>query len=223
MKRIICALLLVLALALSLAACGKKQPTGDPSVQPPIEQPDGPDTPDTPVLSEAEQSLADLRSTVKSEGASLGCALLGSTYGSDAIDLHALLEDNGYAARYPFLLDLPAELTVCTGGWDIYCIVPADEDARVTVNEFGWPSWDAEGPVVGEILWESGSGMPLCIAANVSDIVPDTQITVTTSDSASVIYQPSLSGRDGTLAVSDDGTVYDFSCYDLLGITPEAD
>ena len=48
MKRIICALLLVLALALSLAACGKKQPTGDPSAQPPIEQPDGPDTPDTP-------------------------------------------------------------------------------------------------------------------------------------------------------------------------------
>ena len=100
MKRILCALLSALLL-LTLTACGGKKPTEDPSVQPPIEQPDGPDTPDTPappVLSEAEQSLADLRSTIKSEGASLGCALLGSTYGSDAIDLRALLKENGWAA-----------------------------------------------------------------------------------------------------------------------------
>ena len=81
--------------------------------------------------------------------------------GHDLYDLHALLEDNGYAARYPFLLDLPSKLAVSTGGWEIYCIVPADEDVSITVNEFGWPSWDAEGPVAGEVLWESGSGTPL--------------------------------------------------------------
>ena len=216
MKRILCALLLVLALTLSLAACGKKQPTGDPSAQPPIEQPDGPDTPDTPappVLSEAEQSLADLREAIKAEGAALGCALLGSTYGSDAIDLRALLKENGWAARYPFLLDLPSELTVSTGGWEIYCIVPADEGASITVNEFGWPSWDAEEPVVGGVLWESRSGIPFCMAANVSDIMPDTQITLTAADGTSVTYQPFLSLRDGSLAVPEDGTVYDFTVY----------
>ena len=131
----------------------------------------------------------------------------------DALDLHALLEDNGYAARYPFLLDLPSKLAVSTGGWEIYCIVPADEDVSITVNEFGWPSWDAEGPVAGEVLWESGSGTPLCIAANVSDIMPDTQITVTAADGTAVIYQPFLSLRDGSLAVPEDGTVYDFTVY----------
>ena len=209
MKRILCALLSALLL-LTLTACGGKKPAEDPTAQPPVEQPD---TPDTPAPSEAEQSLADLRETIRAAGAVLGCAYLGATYGNDALDLHALLEDNGYAARYPFLLDLPSKLAVSTGGWEIYCIVPADEDVSITVNEFGWPSWDAEGPVAGEVLWESGSGTPLCIAANVSDIMPDTQITVTAADGTAIIYQPFLSLRDGSLAVPEDGTVYDFTVY----------
>ena len=85
--------------------------------------------------------------------------------------------------------------------------------AKITVNEFGWPSWDAEGPVAGEVLWESGSGTPLCIAANVSDIMPDTQVTVTAADGTAITYQPFLSLRDGSLAVPEDGTVYDFTVY----------
>lgn len=212
MKRILCALLSALLL-LTLTACGGKKPAEDPSVQPPVEQPDTPDTPDPPAPSEAEQSLADLRETIRAAGAVLGCAYLGSTNGNDALDLHALLEDNGYAARYPFLLDLPSKLAVSTGGWDIYCIVPADENADVAVNEYGWLTEGAELPEAGEVLWESGSGTPLCIAANVSDIMPDTQITVTAADGTAIIYQPFLSLRDGSLAVPEDGTVYDFTVY----------
>lgn len=212
MKRILCALLSALLL-LTLTACGGKRSAEDPSVQPPVEQPD---TPILPIpLRRARRSSRSPTCARPSapRGAVLGCAYLGATYGNDALDLHALLEDNGYAARYPFLLDLPSKLAVSTGGWEIYCIVPADEDVSITVNEFGWPSWDAEGPVAGEVLWESGSGTPLCIAANVSDIMPDTQVTVTAADGTAVIYQPFLSLRDGSLAVPEDGTVYDFTVY----------
>lgn len=209
MKRILCALLSALLL-LTLTACGGKKPAEDPSVQPPVEQPD---PPDSPAPSEAEQSLADLRETIRAAGAVLGCAYLGSTNGEESADLTALLEGADCLTAYPFLLDLPSKLAVSTGGWEIYCIVPADEDVSITVNEFGWPSWDAEGPVAGEVLWESGSGTPLCIAANVSDIMPDTQITVTAADGTAVIYQPFLSLRDGSLAVPEDGTVYDFTVY----------
>lgn len=209
MKRILCALLSALLL-LTLTACGGKKPVEDPSVQPPVEQPD---TPDSPAPSEAEQSLADLRETIRAAGAVLGCAYLGSTNGETDTDLTALLEGADCLTAYPFLLDLPSKLAVSTGGWEIYCIVPADEDVSITVNEFGWPSWDAEGPVAGEVLWESGSGTPLCIAANVSDIMPDTQITVTAADGTAIIYQPFLSLRDGSLAVPEDGTVYDFTVY----------
>ena len=86
MKRILCALLSALLL-LTLTACGGKKPAEDPSVQPPVEQPD---PPDSPAPSEAEQSLADLRETIRAAGAVLGCASLGATYGNDALDLHAL-------------------------------------------------------------------------------------------------------------------------------------
>lgn len=209
MKRILCALLSALLL-LTLTACGGKRSAEDPSVQPPVEQPD---TPDSPAPSEAEQPLADLRETIRAAGAVLGCAYLGSTGGEESTDLTALLEGADCLTAYPFLREIPAEQVIAPGGWDIYCIVPADEDVSITVNEFGWPSWDAEGPVAGEVLWESGSGTPLCIAANVSDIMPDTQITVTAADGTAIIYQPFLSLRDGSLAVPEDGTVYDFTVY----------
>ena len=159
MKRILCALLS--ALLLTLTACGGKKPAEDPSVQPPVEQPDTPDTPDPPAPSEAEQSLADLRETIRAAGAVLGCASLGATYGNDALDLHALLEDNGYAARYPFLLDLPSKLAVSTGGWEIYCIVPADENADVAVNEYGWLTEGAELPEAGELLYHGNGAAPV--------------------------------------------------------------
>lgn len=212
MKQTLCALLSALLL-LTLTACGGKKPVEDPSVQPPVEQPDTPDTPDPPAPSEAEQSLADLRETIRAAGAVLGCAYLGSTNGETDTDLTALLDGADCLTAYPFLREIPAEQVVAPGGWDIYCIVPADEDVSITVNEFVWPSWDAEGPVAGEVLWESGSGTPLCIAANVSDIMPDTQITVTAADGTAIIYQPFLSLRDGSLAVPEDGTVYDFTVY----------
>ena len=212
MKRILCALLSALLL-LTLTACGGKKPAEDPSVQPPVEQPDTPDTPDPPAPSEAEQSLADLRETIRAAGAALGCASLGATYGNDALDLHALLEDNGYAARYPFLLDLPSKLAVSTGGWDIYCIVPADENADVAVNEYGWLNEGAELPEAGELLYHGSGAAPVYLIANESDIMPDTQITVTAADGTAVIYQPFLSLRDGSLAVPEDGTVYDFTVY----------
>ena len=212
MKRILCALLSALLL-LTLTACGGKKPAEDPSVQPPVEQPDTPDTPDPPAPSEAEQSLADLRETIRAAGAVLGCAYLGSTNGETDTDLTALLEGADCLTAYPFLREIPVEQVVAPGGWDIYCIVPADENADVAVNEYGWLTEGAELPEAGEVLWESGSGTPLCIAANVSDIMPDTQITVTAADGTAIIYQPFLSLRDGSLAVPEDGTVYDFTVY----------
>ena len=117
MKRILCALLSALLL-LTLTACGGKKPTEDPSVQPPVEQPDTPDTPDPPAPSEAEQSLADLRETIRAAGAVLGCAYLGSTNGETDTDLTSLLEGADCLTAYPFLREIPAEQVVDPGGWD---------------------------------------------------------------------------------------------------------
>ena len=163
MKRILCALLSALLL-LTLTACGGKKPAEDPSVQPPVEQPDTPDTPDPPAPSEAEQSLADLRETIRAAGAVLGCAYLGSTNGETDTDLTALLEG-------------------------------------------------AERPEAGELLYHGNGAAPVYLIANESDIMPNTQVTVTAADGTAIIYQPFLSLRDGSLAVPEDGTVYDFTVY----------
>ena len=212
MKRILCALLSALLL-LTLTACGGKQSVEDPSVQPPVEQPDTPDTPDPPAPSEAEQSLADLRETIRAAGAVLGCAYLGSTNGETDTDLTALLEGADCLTAYPFLREIPAEQVVAPGGWDIYCIVPADENADVAVNEYGWLTEGAELPEAGELLYHGSGAAPVYLIANESDIMPNTQVTVTAADGTAVIYQPFLSLRDGSLAVPEDGTVYDFTVY----------
>ena len=204
MKRILCALLSALLL-LTLTACGGKKPAEDPSVQPPVEQPDTPDTPDLPAPSEAEQSLADLRETIRAAGAVLGCAYLGSTNGETDTDLTALLEGADCLTAYPFLREIPAEQVVAPGGWDIYCIVPADEN--------GWLTEGAELPEAGELLYHGNGAAPVYLIANESDIMPNTQVTVTAADGTAIIYQPFLSLRDGSLAVPEDGTVYDFTVY----------
>ena len=106
-----------------------------------------------------------------------------------------------------------AEQVVAPGGWDIYCIVPADENADVAVNEYGWLTEGAELPEAGELLYHGSGAAPVYLIANESDIMPNTQVTVTAADGTAVIYQPFLSLRDGSLAVPEDGTVYDFTVY----------
>ena len=207
MKRPLCALLSALLLFI-LAACGAK-PSEEPPAQPPVEQP-GEIEP--PTLTEAEQSLADLRETLREAGAVLGVAYLGSTNGSESIDLSDALSDTPYPEAYLFLRDISSDAIVTTGGWDIYCLVPADADAKLTVNEFGWLTEGAELPEAGGTLYQSESGAPVCLIANVSDIMPDTQVTVTAADGTSVTYQPFLSLMDGSVA-ADDPLVYDFTIY----------
>ena len=143
----------------------------------------------------------------------LGCAYLGSTGGEESTDLTALLEGADCLTAYPFLREIPAEQVVAPGGWDIYCIVPADENADVAVNEYGWLNEGAELPEAGELLYHGSGAAPVYLIANESDIMPNTQVTVTAADGTAVIYQPFLSLRDGSLAVPEDGTVYDFTVY----------
>ena len=186
MKRILCALLSALLL-LTLTACGNQ--------------------------SDGDSKDAARRAPPRPAGAVLGRAYLGSPHGEESADLTALLEGADCLTAYPFLREIPAEQVVAPGGWDIYCIVPADENADVAVNEYGGLTEGAELPEAGELLYHGSGAAPVYLIANESDIMPNTQVTVTAADGTAVIYQPFLSLRDGSLAVPEDGTVYDFTVY----------
>ena len=212
MKRILCALLSALLL-LTLTACGGKKPAEDPSVQPPVEQPDTPDTPDPPRrVRRSSRSPTCARPSAPRARCSAVPTSARPTARTSA-DLTALLEGADCLTAYPFLREIPAEQVVAPGGWDIYCIVPADENADVAVNEYGWLTEGAELPEAGELLYHGNGAAPVYLIANESDIMPNTQVTVTAADGTAIIYQPFLSLRDGSLAVPEDGTVYDFTVY----------
>lgn len=81
------------------------------------------------------------------------------------------------------------------------------------MNEYGWLTEGAELPEAGELLYHGSGAAPVYLIANESDIMPNTQVTVTAADGTAIIYQPFLSLRYGSLAVPEDGTVYDFTVY----------
>ena len=72
---------------------------------------------------------------------------------------------------------------------------------------------DKQLPEAGELLYHGSGAAPVYLIANESDIMPNTQVTVTAADGTAIIYQPFLSLRDGSLSVPEDGTVYDFTVY----------
>ena len=50
------------------------------------------------------------------------------------------------------------------------------------MNEYGWLTEGAELPEAGELLYHGSGAAPVYLIANESDIMPNTQVTVTAAD-----------------------------------------
>lgn len=154
---------------------------------------------------EKTDPLALLRQEIADSGSQCGVAYLGAM--PDDGDVTAWLAENGWTQTFPFLKDLKERQVVTQPGNEVYCIVPAAEDARVTVQAFD-PLYDVQD---GEVLYEAADGAPVCLRGNVSDIMSNLSVTVETADGR-VVYQPSLSLMDGTVnIIAAEGSVYDFT------------
>ena len=184
MKRRLALLLAALTLALCLTGCGG---TGTP-------------------VPEEQDALTLLRQEIADSGSLCGVAYLGNMP-QDA-DMQTWLADNGWTQTFPFLTGLTAEQVVTQDGGEVYCIVPADENAHVTVQAYD--ALDEASPF-GDTLYDSQDGAPICLRGNVSDIMSNLAVTVT-SETGVTVYRPALSLRDGTLnTIADKGSVYDFT------------
>lgn len=115
----------------------------------------------------------------------------------------------------PFLLGIPKENVIGTSG-ELYCIVPADENATVAVNAGAWN--EEEGVFeYNEVLYRSESGAPVLLLCNNTGWDPDTQVVITDS-TGTVVTWHSLRDSNGKLIpeFNENGEIMflDFSPYD---------
>lgn len=190
---------LALLLALSLTACGPE----------PRETPD-PETPTKEVATPAatDPSLTALRATLAEKNAPWGIAFLGHlAQGRTPQDL---LNETDYPTVYPFLTDITGDRVVTHEGTEVYCVVPRDADAALTVQTC--LCGEDGQPIPQETLYQ-GDGQPVILVCNVSDVLPNLLVTVTAPDGSAVSYAPCLSLCDGSVALPADSALYDLSLY----------
>lgn len=242
-KRVI-AFFLILVLMLSLCACAQKQQAGtdEPnrsadgetlSGMPDQKLPEklrpgtgGSDMQPTPTgfSAEAEQSLVWLRERMAFPQTMFGAAYLG--YVEKAGDWlsaadHAMLEE------YPFISEIDTGHTIGDDDY-LYCLVPLDENATVSVNLMRWdPKSDTEEVI--EVLYRSEVGDPLLIFAAGGDdayaYLSYIQVQIVDNAGNSCVWEPQLYTSTGHIVpcFSENGDYlsFDFTEYGWQGVPSE--
>lgn len=207
------AILLALLLTLALAACTETQSEpAEAQVTETAEAGEQPEETTEPQIGDTEDpSLTRLREEIAATGNLMGAAFLGtlSEGGQEAYD--ALVAD--WLDAYPFLAELDWGNAAVNSGMEVYCIVPRDPGSVVTVTEWIIDESNGYQGEAGQPLCETNTGAPVLMMGNISDILPNLRVTVTTPDGQSLSYSPCLSLCDGTLDRGPDEGVYDFSIY----------
>ena len=109
--------------------------------------------------------------------------------------------DSRYSAEYPTITNIPEENCVddC-GGYELYLLIPADENATVSVNEWLLTEENNFMGESGTVYYRSETGSPLLIKCNVSDIMPNVTVNIVDSNGNSVDWRPSISLKDGSVS-----------------------
>jgi len=130
------------------------------------------------------------------------------------------VEDLGMLEEFPFL-EIPKENYLPLAGGELYAVIPADDDAAITVYTGVMDETDFTVKA-DKKLAEFTGGEPVLLKCNVSEIMPNVVFEIT-ANGVMHTYSPSLSGENGQLV--ETAGVYDFSPYDVLlaGIADGAD
>ncbi len=159
------------------------------------------------------------RQIVLDEGAVCGVYYAGGSGGAgDRGSILKLLRERGVTDAFPFLEEIPDDNVVLTaGGQDLFLIVPLSADASVTVNRWIVDESSGYTGAAGEILSRNDSGQPVLLCCNVSDIMPDTVVTVTnpvSEGAGCVIFNPCLSLKNGRVSIR---TIEELGAYTSFG------
>ena len=130
------------------------------------------------------------------------CALVFLGYGQNFTEFSRSENFQNVIQRFPSLKKA-TKFDVETEGDELYYLVPRYADVVVQLHEYHLDIENME-ELVGKELYNGGA-TPLLIRCNVSDIHPNTQVTVT-RNGESLTFSPMSSawGREGLLFVSPD-------------------
>ena len=167
-------------------------------------------------------SLEELMELSAENGCICAVAFLG--YGNDiASFLKNNKEYEKFSKRFPFINEIPEEnYIVRDGGQEIYCIIPAEDNCSIAINEWICDESNGYYGELGDILYRSEYAEPMIIRCNLSDAMPDTQIIMVDNSGETLEYYPSLYMQDKTLVTPwYEPGVFDFTEYafmDFMGV-----
>ena len=117
----------------------------------------------------------------------------------------------------PFLLTIDQEHILGDEG-QLFCIVPADENATVAVNRRPWNA-ETESYEEPEVLYRSESGSPILVMCPNIDWIPDTEVVITDSSGTVATRSPHLDPDyriTGLRNEKGESMIFDFTSYDEL-------
>lgn len=114
----------------------------------------------------------------------------------------------------PFLLQIPEQNILGTDG-HLFCIVPTDENATVSVN---WSPWDETTETFGEetVLYRSETGEPILLMTTNTGWCIETEVIITDSSGEVTIWYPFIDEDNCIASLRDDNgesLYYDFTPY----------
>ena len=165
----------------------------------------------------ADASLVSLRQTMVETPQLFAVAYFGKV--QQGADIFAVMTESApqLCEDLPFLTAISADNIVGDEG-EVFCIVPADENATVAVNYREW-NWEADEFYEAEVMYRSEIGAPILVIC--PDIIykTETEIVITDSFGNTVTWCPKI---DINYIVEplcyDNGDSYfnDFTSYDEL-------
>ena len=141
----------------------------------------------------------------------------------DYAQIEEYIAETGVAEDHPFIAKTDADHFVPHIGGELFCIVPADENATITIYDYIFDEEDYTADF-GDVLYQSDDGMPVIVMGNESEYVPNFIVEITDSYGNELSYIPWLSVEtinDDEVAVGfffdEDGSME--MCYEVYGGT----
>ena len=238
-KRVI-AFLLTLVLMLSLCACAQMKqlwaeisvdgetPPGKHDKKPPEKPRPGAGGSDAQPAQagfseEAEQSLAWLRDRIDFPQTMFGAAYLGYVEEDSGGDWLSAA-DQAMLEAYPFLAEIDENHIIGSTGY-LYCIVPVDENASVSINRMQWNE-KTKTYENTEVCYRSESGEPVLLFANLDGVAyeADTQVWITDNSGNCCEWWPSFDAMSylaPCISETGDYLSFDFTEYGWRGVPSE--